>query len=237
MTFDRNRATGVEFSHDGDIHRIGAGSGLSLGAIHTPKVLMQSSIGEQTELQRFGIPVIQHLPGVGQNLQDHPIISCLWEYQQPLALRNNGAQATYFWKSDPNLDTPDLQTGQGELLLSSPETAARFDLPEFGWGWGVGVVRPKSRGNIGLTGPEPTDPVQIEANILSHPDDLTAAIAGVQLCREIGNSAAMQPFAKREVMPGTLKGCRAGGLRPRCCRELLAPKLHRQDGPRRHVGG
>jgi choline dehydrogenase len=48
--------------------------------------------------------------------------------------------------------------------------------------------------------------VQIEANLLSHPDDLKAAIACVELCREIGNSAALRPFAKREVMPGNLKG-------------------------------
>jgi choline dehydrogenase len=67
-------------------------------------------------------------------------------------------------------------------------------------------VRPKSRGRICLTGPDPSDLVQIEANMLSHPDDLKAAIAGVQLCREIGNSAALRPFTKREAMPGDLKG-------------------------------
>jgi choline dehydrogenase len=208
VTFDDNRATGVEFSHGGNIHRVGAGSEvvLSLGAIHTPKVLMQSGIGEQTELQRFGIPMVQHLPGVGQNLQDHPAFACVWEYEQPLAPRNNGSEATYFWKSDPGLDTPDLQTCHGEFPLSSAETAARFDMPEFGWGWGVGVVRPKSRGHICLTGPDPTDPVQIQANMLSHPDDLQAAIVGVQLCRAIGNSAPLRPFAKREVMPGNLTG-------------------------------
>jgi choline dehydrogenase-like flavoprotein len=52
-----------------------------------------------------------------------------------------------------------------------------------------GVVRPQSRGHICLTGPDPCDPVQIQANMLSHPDDLKAAIASVELCREIGNSA------------------------------------------------
>src|SRR3981189_1676565 len=208
LTFEGKRVSGVEFSHDGQIHRVGAGSEvvLSLGAIHTPKVLMQSGIGNQTDLQRLGIPVVQHLPGVGQNLQDHAAFTCLWEYQQPLPPRNNGSEATYFWKSDAGLDTPDLQTCQGELALSSAENAARFGLPEFGWGWGVGLVRPKSRGHIGLTGPDPLDPVQIQVNMLSHPDDLKAAIAGVQLCREIGNSAALRPFAKREIMPGNLKG-------------------------------
>jgi choline dehydrogenase len=211
VTFDpleRNRATGVEFSHHDTTHRVGAGSEvvLSLGAIHTPKVLMQSGIGDRAELQRHGIPVVQHLPGVGQNLQDHPAFGCVWEYQQPLPPRNNGAEATYFWKSDPNLDTPDLQAGQGEFPFSTAETAARFDLPEFGWTLLGGVVRPKSRGHVCLTGPDPCDPVQIQPNMLSHPDDLKAAIAGVELCREIGNSAPLRPFTKREVMPGNLKG-------------------------------
>jgi choline dehydrogenase len=206
--FERNRVTGVEFCLDGTIRCVRAGSEvvLSLGAIHTPKVLMQSGIGDQAELQRHGIPVVQHLPGVGQNLQDHPAFGCVWEYQQPLPPRNTGCEATYFWKSDPSLDTPDLQTCQGEFPYSSAETAARFDLPEFGWTLLGGVVRPKSRGHIHLTGPDPTDPVQIDANMLSHPDDLKAAMAGVQLCREIGNSAALSPFAKREVMPGNLNG-------------------------------
>ena len=69
-----------------------------------------------------------------------------------------------------------------------------------------GVVRPKSRGHIRLTGPSPTDPVQIDANMLSHPGDLNAAVACVELCREIGNSAPLRGFVNREVMPGNLKG-------------------------------
>jgi choline dehydrogenase len=208
ITFEHTRASGVEFRHDGKIHHVDAGCEVvvSLGAINTPKLLMQSGIGDHTELQRHGIPVVQHLPGVGQNLQDHPRIDCVWEYPQPLPPRNNGAEATYFWKSDPSLDTPDLQSCQVEFPLSSPETAARFDVPDFGWGWSLGLVRPKSRGQIRLTGPDPVDPVEICANFLSDPDDVKAAIAGVELCREIGNSPALGPFVKREVMPGSLTG-------------------------------
>jgi choline dehydrogenase len=66
-------------------------------------VLMQSGIGDEAELQRFGIPLVQHLPGVGQNFQDHAAIGCVWEYQKPLAPCNNGGEATFFWKSDPSL--------------------------------------------------------------------------------------------------------------------------------------
>jgi len=208
VILDKNRATGVEIEYDGMIHRIHAGFEvvLSLGAIHTPKVLMLSGIGDRAELQRLGIPVVQHLPGVGQNFQDHFAVGCVWEYQEPLAPRNNGGEATFFWKSNSRLDTPDLQTCQVEVPLCSAETAAKFNPPHSSWTLFGGVVRPKSRGRIRLTGPNPHDPIQIEANTLSHPDDMKAAIACVELCREIGNSTPLRPYRKREVMPGNLKG-------------------------------
>src|SRR5499427_5719330 len=208
VALDGKRATGVEIAYDGKIHRLGARFEvvLSLGAMHTPKVLMLSGIGDQAELRPFRIPVVQHLPGVGQNFQNHFGIGCIWESRQPLAPRNNGAEATYFWKSDSSLDTPDLQTCQGEFPFCSAETAARFNPPPDSWTLFGGVVRTKSQGRIRLTGPAADDPIQIEGNDLSHPDDLKAAIACVELCREVGNSVPLKPYTKREVMPGALKG-------------------------------
>jgi choline dehydrogenase len=208
ITFEGKRATGVECLYNGKTHRINAGHEvvLSMGAIETPKVLMQSGIGDEVELKRFGIPLVQHLPGVGQNFQDHAAIGCVWEYQKPLALHNSGGEATFFWKSDPSLDTPDIQTCLAEVPLTSTEMLTRLKPPAGSWTMFGGIVRPKSRGRIRLTGPNPTDAVQIDSNLMSHPDDLKAAIACVQLCREIGNSDALRPFTKSEVMPGNLKG-------------------------------
>jgi choline dehydrogenase len=208
ITFEGKRATGVECTYSGRAHRISARHEvvLSLGAIHTPKVLMQSGIGDEVELQRLGIPLVQRLPGVGQNFQDHPAIGCIWEYQKPFAPRNSTGQSTFFWKSDPRLDTPDIQTCQAEIPIAAGEMLVRHNAPAGSWTMFVGVVRPNSRGRIRLTGPNPADPVQIETNMMFHSDDLKTAIAAVQLCREIGNSPALHPFTKREVMPGNLKG-------------------------------
>lgn len=125
------------------------------------------------------------------------------EFPQP---RNNAAEVTFFWKSDSSFETPDLQTCQGEIPIPSIETAAQFAPPAKSWTMLAGVVRPKSRGRVYLSGPDPDDPMRIEANLLSHPDDIKAALAGVELCREIGNSQALRRFARREVMPGNLKG-------------------------------
>jgi choline dehydrogenase len=150
ITFEGKRAKGVECIYNGKTRRISAGHEvvLSLGAIHTPKVLMPSGIGDEVELQRLGIPLVQHLPGVGQNFQDHPGIGCIWEYPKPLAPHNNAAEATLFWKSDPSLDTPDIQICQGEVPFASAEILATYDVPAGSWSMLAGIVRPKSRGRI-----------------------------------------------------------------------------------------
>jgi choline dehydrogenase len=208
LSLEGNRATGVEIFYGRKVQLVTAGLEvvLSLGAMHTPKVLMMSGIGDQFELKRLGIPVVQHIPGVGQNFQNHFGIGCIWEYQQPLPVHNNGGEATFFWKSESTLDTPDLQACQGQMPMCSAETAARFNPPAESWSMFAGVVRPKSIGQIRLAGPKPLDPIRNEDNTLSHPDDMKAAKVCVELCREIGNSAQLRPFVKREVMPGNLKG-------------------------------
>jgi choline dehydrogenase len=207
VTFEGKRATGVEISYRGKTQQIQARLEvvLSLGAIHTPKVMMQSGIGDQAELQRLGIPVVQHLPGVGQNFQDHVAFDCVWEYREALPPRNTMSEAILFWKSKAGLDSPDLFACQAEVPKSTQENAARFGLPAAGWTLFGAVAHPKSRGHLRLTGRDPSDPIQIEANTLADAEDMKAAIACVELCREIGNSTPLRPFVKREVMPGSLK--------------------------------
>lgn len=208
LTFSGNRATGVEFIHAGSIHRASVTREVvvSLGAINTPKLLMQSGLGDADELRRWGIPVVGHLPGVGRNFQDHPRIDCVWECSAPIEPRNNGAEVTVFWHSDSQSEEPDLQICVGEFPMASTENVARFGLPAHGWTMCAGILRPRSRGRIRIAGPNPADPVIIEANMLADGDDMRAAIASVQLCREIGNSAPLRPFTAREVMPGDLSG-------------------------------
>src|SRR5262249_32684416 len=154
---------------------------------------------------RAGIDVVQHLPGVGRNFQDHILVPCVWELPAPLPPRNSPGEATFFWKSDASLDTPDLQAFQAGFPAVTPETA-HFSPPAASWSMRRGVVRPVSRGSLRVTGPNPCDPIEIVANTFSDPADLKAAIRAVELCRAIGNSAPMRPFVKREVMPGNLAG-------------------------------
>jgi choline dehydrogenase len=207
VTIVGSRATGVEIFYRGEHRAIGADMEvvLSLGAVHTPKVLMYSGIGDAEELQRFGIPVRQNLPGVGRNFQDHLALYCVWQAPEPLTRRNNMGESTVYWTLlDPGC--PDVFINQSEIPVGTDETAARFGLPESGWTMVGGLTHPKSRGRLRLGGPDPCDPIYIDDNTFGDTDDLKTATACVELCREIGNSAPLRPFVSREVMPGNVKG-------------------------------
>jgi choline dehydrogenase len=205
LFFRGSTVVGVEVIQGSQVRRYTAGREvvLSLGAINTPKVLMQSGIGPEDELRRHGVAVTQHLPGVGRNHQDHVSFGCIFEYREPQRVGNNGSEATLYWKSDPSLDMPDMLHCQVEFPVPSIETAA-LGVPEHGWTMFAGLSHPKSRGELHLTGPDPDDPILIDANTLSHPDDLTAAFASIELCRELGNSLPFTTLVKGEALPGKL---------------------------------
>jgi choline dehydrogenase len=201
LIFEGKRVSGVEFVYQDKVYRLGVGLEvvLSLGAINTPNVLMQSGVGDETELRRFGIPVVEHLPGVGQNFQDHVALPpIVWECQgdEPEAVFH------WFWKTDS--DTPNLQTTQGPLGRSGIRRA-NPNLPASGWLMIPAVIRTKSHGRIRLTGLDPLDPPDIEANLLANPDDVKALATAAELCREIGNSPALRPILKQEIFPGKIK--------------------------------
>lgn len=116
------------------------------------------------------------------------------------------AAGVMFWPSRSGLDSPDCFACQGAIPLASPENIARFGLPESCWVTYGALTHPKSRGAIELTGPDPDKPVRIMENGLSHPEDVALARKCIAGMREVGNSAGLRPFAKREVMPGDLRG-------------------------------
>lgn len=207
VVFRNSRAIGVELVHRGQSMTVGARAEvvLSLGAIQTPKVLMHSGLGDRAELARFGIPVVQHLPGVGRNLQDHVSFGCTWEFAEPLAPRNSGSEATLYWKSRPELETPDLLFCQVEFPVPSERTAVQ-GVPAHGWTMFAGLAQPESRGRLRLQSADPAAPLAIDANFLSDARDMTTAASCVELCRALGNARAFRPFVRGEAMPGNVKG-------------------------------
>jgi choline dehydrogenase len=207
LTIKGDTVTGVEFEWQSKVRTIKASSEvvLSAGAIQTPKILMLSGIGHRAELGRFGIASVSHLPGVGQNFQDHPIIGGgLWESDGPFPTHNNAAEANLFTKSRPELETPDLHIWHVEAPYLS-EVTGRY-AAENVWSISPGLARPESRGFLRLKSANPREAPKIHANMLGDPRDLAALRRGMQITRELGNSEAMKPFVKREILPGDLKG-------------------------------
>ncbi|MCA2264603.1 oxidoreductase [Mycobacterium marseillense] len=207
VIIDRGQATGVEVCCRGEIRRFRCGTEvvLSMGAVHTPKALMLSGVGDQDRLRPLGIPVHQHLPGVGRNLQDHLGFSCIWAIPSSSPAEQPG-DAVMYWPGNTASDQPQLFACQGALLLTTPENGARFGLPENGWTMLGALTHPKSRGWIELISPDPDGPVRLVHNGLSHPDDVRLALECVESMREVGNSPLLRTYFNGEVMPGDLGG-------------------------------
>ena len=203
ILLDGTSATGVELLLDGKPRQIRARCEtiLSLGAIQTPKVLMQSGIGPKEELAAHGIPIVRDLPGVGRNHQDHLAFGCTWAYHKPEGIGGGGCEATLYWQSDSRLRQPDILQCQLEFPVPAPAEAG-IETPPHGWTMFAGLAQPKSRGRLRLSGPNADNPLLIEPNALSEPEDLETALAAVEMCRELGNHRAFTPLVRQEVAPG-----------------------------------
>lgn len=205
LTFAGQRATGVELGGATGPRRIEARSEVIVcsGGINTPKLLMLSGIGDEAQLKRHGIKTLVHAPEVGQNFQDHLLHGgCIWEPKEHIPHRNSAANAAGFVKSQAALASPDVNLVQIELPYASDVVGQRFAPPNTSWALCAGLVAPKSRGEVRLKSANPADRPVVDARFLSHPDDVKALAHGIELAREIGNSAAMSAFVKREVAPG-----------------------------------
>lgn len=199
------KAVGIKAVRDGQPITVRAGREvvLSLGAIRTPQTLMVSGIGDRAQLAEHGIASLVHAPEVGRNFHDQILHGgCIWESPEAMAYKNSGANASGFWKSDPALDRPDMNIVQIELPYASEVVAETYAPPQNAWALCAGLVDPKSRGHVRLASANPEDKPIVTANFLSDPQDMTSLMAALDLCRQLGNSPAMAPWVKREVVPG-----------------------------------
>lgn len=203
LRVEGGRVAGVAVWRNGEPQYVAARAEvvLSLGAINSPKVLMQSGIGDASELSELAINVRHDLPGVGKNFESHVSIPINYESPESFTATNLAA-GQLFWTSDPALDAPDLFCCQALAPIASPESAARYGEPTLpGWCLVGGVTHPRSRGTVRLSGPSPDYPVRVDPNWFSDPHDLELAVSCVEFLRELGNAPALRPFVKRELFP------------------------------------
>lgn len=225
IVFEGRRAVGVEYVQGGRTQTARASREVivSGGAINSPQILMLSGIGNADDLQKLNIPVVQHLKGVGENLQDHieayvqfackkPVT--LYSATNPLAklkigvqwiLTRSGLGATNhfesggFIRSEAGVVHPDLQYHFLPMAVSYDGTSAAKG---HGYQCHIGPMRPTSRGNIKLNSSDPRQHPRIIFNYMQTEQDRREMRFGIRHTREIMNQKAFDPYNDGELAPG-----------------------------------
>ena len=219
-----NRATGLTYRRGGDLVTVQAAREVILcgGAINSPQLLMLSGIGPQTMLKAHGIALRSHLPGVGQNLQDHVDVMLQWRCTQavtlarlanPLARMAAGAQwlldrsgpvASNIWeagglvRSNHDVQTPNIQFHFGPVAVDYLGDAIKL---KQGFQLHVSQLRQQARGRLALSGPDAGAAPRIEFEFLSTEHDRRELVEGVKMARHIISQPAFAPFRGEALVP------------------------------------
>ena len=149
-------------------------------------------LGDPAELARLGIAVKAALPGVGQNLQDHPLVRAInFRSKRPLGpVSDNGGGSMINWKTRANLAQPNVHAFPVQGRSATAEVAKGYDLNCDVFAIGTGLMRSRSRGYLRLLGTKPGSPIEIQPNFLSEPEDLSDLVEAVGVVMELGTSRA-----------------------------------------------
>ena len=178
---------------------------LSCGAFDTPKLLMLSGIGPADHLREMEIEVQHHLPGVGENLLDHPEGVVNWEASKPVP-----PETTQLWElglfahTQPGLDAPDLMFHFGTEPFDMNTVPEGYPTTTNGFALTPNVARAKSQGTVRLRSANPADPPRIDFRYFTDPEghDERVMVAGVKLARELAQQSALKEWIKQELSPG-----------------------------------
>ena len=221
VLLERGRAVGVRYAKENALHDAFAAREVILcgGAINSPQLLMLSGIGPAEESRRHGIEVLADLPGVGANLQDHPVIGALYESKQPVSLASaetlgnflryklfrsgpltsNIAEAGAFIKTRPDLPAPDLQFHFTPALCADHAISR---MRPHGFSFAAVLIRPLSRGRLALQSSDPATPPAIDPNYLAHEQDTRVLVGGIRIARNIAAQPALAAYRGEELVPG-----------------------------------
>ena len=225
ILFDGNRATGVEYVHRGTPLRIQAGEVLlCAGAINSPQTLQLSGVGNADDLKALGIDVVQDVPGVGENLQDHLEVYVQHACTQPVSV------APYLrWRNRPwvGLEWLLFKRGPGatnhfegggfarsnddvaypNLMFHFLPIAVRYDgsapASDHGYQVHIGPMNSDARGTVAITDTDPRTHPALRFNYLSSDQDRREWVEAIRLVRRILGQPAFDPFEGGELSPGS----------------------------------
>ncbi|MDR7118242.1 GMC family oxidoreductase N-terminal domain-containing protein [Caulobacter sp. BE254] len=232
VLFEGKRAVGVAFSQDGVVRTARARAEVILagGAVNSPQLLQLSGVGPGQLLAEHGIAVVQDLPGVGENLQDHYVTGARFRLKAGTVSVNeqskggrlaaealkylftrrglltlSAAHVAAFCKSRPDLASPDIQF---HILPATMDLEKLFNAQKMELEGAPGLtiapcqLRPESRGHIRIRSADPAAHPAIVANYLSDPLDQEVAVAGLNWARRIAAQPAIAPLIDHEMNPG-----------------------------------
>lgn len=224
VLFEGQRAVGVEYVIQGRTAKVYGNEVICCGgAINSPQLLQLSGVGNAAELQALGIQAVHHLPGVGENLQDHlevyvqhactkpvsmypalqwynqPWIGFQWLFFRSGAAATNHFEAGGFARSNDEVAYPNL-------MFHFLPLAIRYDgtLPSGGHGYQVhiGPMYSDARGSVKLKSADPTQHPALRFNYLSTEQDRREWVEAIACARKILGQPAFAEFSGGEISPG-----------------------------------
>lgn len=225
VLLDGKKATGIEYQQGGSIKTATARKEviLSAGSIGSPQLLQLSGIGPAKVLQDAGVEVVQDLPGVGENLQDHLEVYFQYHCKQPISLNSklgliskgmigtrwilfkdglgatNHFESCAFIRSREGLKWPNIQY---HFLPAAMRYDGQAAFDGHGFQVHVGPNKPESRGKVWITSNDPAAKPRIIFNYISTEQDKQDWRDTIRLSREILNQPAMDAYRGEEIQPG-----------------------------------
>lgn len=229
ILFEGKRAIGVEYLRDGKLEQVRADREVivSAGTYASPHLLMLSGIGPADDLREVGVDMVQDLPGVGQNLQEHPNLLNIYRMKEKVGLTPHlrldratlavmrwalfgkgpfataGTMANIFMRTRPELERPDVQIiampvhQHAELWFPGITKA-----PTYAFTARVGILHALSRGWVKLRSSNPLDLPRIRFNMFTERADMDSMINAVKLSRNLFDQSPMRELVAEELLPG-----------------------------------
>ncbi|KAJ5822940.1 hypothetical protein N7447_005280 [Penicillium robsamsonii] len=185
---------------------------LCAGAVDTPRLMMLSGLGPREQLSALGIPVVKDIPGVGENLLDHPESIIMWELNSPVDhnMTTMDSDAGIFLRRElPNAaghdgKIADVMMHCYQIPFTLNTTRLGYDEPVNAFCMTPNIPRPRSRGRLFLTSADPSVKPSLDFRYFTDPEGYDAAtiVAGLKAAREIAKESPFKEWIKREVAPG-----------------------------------
>ncbi|MGP3982026.1 GMC family oxidoreductase [Streptomyces sp. KR80] len=208
LELDGTRATGVHVrTKSGEEILVSATREVIVcaGAVDTPRLLLHSGIGPRQDLEALGIPVRHDLPGVGENLLDHPESVIVWETEGPIPENSAmDSDAGLFVRRDPESQGPDLMFHFYQIPFTDNPERLGYVQPRHGVSMTPNIPKPRSRGRLYLTSADPAVKPALDFRYFTDEDDYDGQtlVDGIKIAREIAKTEPLAQWLTREVCPG-----------------------------------